>query len=102
MALVASGLTISSASTSALNATYAVTPQAQAAIAALMTGINAGRGFPDGLTELPYPDIDGTAHKFTITQFTAFAQAIEDFVYGCSVVANGFSSTLPASNATIP
>jgi len=101
-ALLAGGLAVTSTGTPALDATYATSPAAQAAIGAIMTGINAGKGFPDGLTSLPYPDASGAAHSFSVAQFTAFAQAIENFVYGCSIVINGFSTTLPAANATIP
>lgn len=101
-ALLADGLTITSAATPALNGTYSADTTSQAQISALMTGLNSGLGFPMGLAALPYADVTGAPHMFTPADFKNFAAAVENFVYATAVVIHGFSTVLPDASTTIP
>lgn len=100
-ALLAAGLTITSTGAPALNATYACDALSQADIVAIETSLNAGKGFPGGATTFNYPDVTGSMHAFTETDFSDFAAAVRDFVYACKSVAAGASATLPSAAATI-
>ncbi len=98
---LSAGLTITSASTPALNGTYACDPVSQADIVAIETSLNAGKGFPGGTTTFNYPDMAGAMHAFTQANFTNFAAAIRDYVYGLKSAIAGVSSSLPAATAAI-
>jgi len=100
-ALLASGLSVTSTGTPALNGTYAVDQLSQSDIIAIETSLNAGKGFPGGATSFGYPDMSGVAHGFNEANFTNFAAAVRDFVYACRAVISGVSPTLPASSVTI-
>jgi len=95
------GLTIASAGTPALNGTYAVDAVSQADIVAIETSLNAGKGFPGGVTTFNYPDVTGVMHAFTEANFTDFAAAVRDYVYALKSVIAGASTTLPAASTTI-
>jgi len=101
-AALAAGLTIISTGTPALNAAYAVDRLSQMDIIAIETSINAGKGFPNGAAQMDYPDAAGMLHAFTEANFTDFASAVRDFVYGCRSVIAGQSAQVPASSVTIP
>ncbi|MFM0059206.1 hypothetical protein PQR64_26600 [Paraburkholderia phytofirmans] len=95
------GLKIASTETPALNGTYAVDQLSQSDIIAIETSLNAGKGFPGGAATFSYLDVAGAAHAFSEANFTDFAAAVRDFVYGCRAVIARSSSVLPASTATI-
>lgn len=98
---LASGLTIASTGTPALNGTYSADQLSQSDIIAIETSLNAGKGFPGGATTFNYPDVTGTMHAFSESNFTDFAAAVRDFVYALKSVIAGASSTLPAAATTI-
>ncbi|CAN7312880.1 hypothetical protein LJR029_005482 [Caballeronia sp. LjRoot29] len=95
------GLTISSASTPALNGTYAIDAISQMDIIAVETSLNAGKGFPGGASTFNYADISGAFRPFTAANFTDFAAAVRDYVYALKAVIAGASTTLPAATSTI-
>lgn len=101
LAAMNSGLQLSSVSSPALNGTYACDAISQADIIAIETSLNAGKGFPGGATVFSYPDMGGALHAFNEANFTDFAAAVRDFVYGCRAVIAGSSNRLPPSMATI-
>ncbi|MFL9907360.1 hypothetical protein [Paraburkholderia sp. RL17-337-BIB-A] len=98
---MAAGISIVSTGTPALNGTYACDQLSQMDIIAIETSLNAGKGFPGGATTFNYPDVTGVMHSFTEADFTNFAAAVRDFVYGCKSVIAGASTTLPSSAVTI-
>lgn len=100
-AALAAGIEITSTGTPALNGTYACDPLSQADIVAIETSLNAGKGFPGGATTFNYPDASGALHVFSEDNFTDFAAAIRDFVYGCKAVMAGQMATLPSAAVTI-
>lgn len=99
---LASGLTITSTGTPALNGTYACDSLSQADIIAIETSLNAGKGFPGGATSFGYGDASGVPHTFSEADFTNFAVAVRDFVYGCKAFAAGSGASLPSASVTIP
>lgn len=100
-AALAAGLAIVSTGTPALNGTYTVDQLSQSDIIAIETSLNAGKGFPGGATTFNYPDAAGAFHGFSEANFTNFAAAVRDYVYGLKSVIAGASTTLPATSATI-
>ncbi|MGF6664837.1 hypothetical protein QF000_006505 [Paraburkholderia atlantica] len=98
---LATGLQIASTGTPALNGTYAVDQLSQSDIIAIETSLNAGKGFPGGSSTFGYPDATGAMHTFSEANFTDFAAAVRDFVYGCRAAIAGTSTSLPASVVTI-
>jgi len=70
-------------------------------IIAIETSLNAGKGFPGGVTPLNYPDVTGVMHSFAEANFTDFAAAVRDYVYALKSVIAGASTTLPSPSATI-
>jgi hypothetical protein len=81
MAAASQGIRIISASSSALNGTYPVTPQDQAAIQAQQVSILTQHTFLNGQTTLPFADISGAYHLFPSTvSFAAFATAYGAYV----------------------
>lgn len=95
------GIAIKSTSTPALNGTYAVDRLSQMDIIAIETSLNAGKGFPGGSSTFSYPDVGGVPHTFTEANFTNFAAAIRDYVYGLKSVMNGASTNLPTATMQI-
>lgn len=91
------GLTVSSTETPALNGTYAVDQLSQMDIVAIETSLNAGKGFPGGMSPFSYPDATGAMHSFSEADFTDFAAAVRDFVYGCRAVIGGTSTAVPSN-----
>ena len=100
-AAFAAGLTVTSTSTPAINGTYAIDQLSQMDIIAIETSLNAGKGFPGGATAFNYADTSGAMHSFTQANFTDFAAAVRDYVYGLRAVIAGASTTLPSATATI-
>lgn len=101
-ALLGAGLAITSTSTSALDATYAITSTSQQHIQAEVTAILLNNTFADGTTSLAWLDAAGTSHTFDVAQFKAFATAVAAFVSACLRCANGQSTTLPGTSVVIP
>jgi hypothetical protein len=101
-ALLAAGLTITSTSMPALNATYPTDPATQDHIQAEVNAILLQGTFADGSTSVVWPDVTGAAHTFpSVAEFKLFASAIAAFVAGNYKVLNGSSTMLPAATATI-
>lgn len=101
-AAINAGLTITSTGTPALNGTYACDDAHQARINRVQGFIEANGKFPNGLTELPWPDMSGAIHLFpTTAEFTAFASAIADYVMALDAVIMGVSTALPAISVKI-
>jgi hypothetical protein len=103
---LASGCAIVSTATPALSATYPIDPAAQAKLAAIVTGINAGRGLPHGAATVQWPDIAGAFHAFAAADLVNFAAAIEGYVYDLilteSALIGGHAATWPAQPVTMP
>ena len=105
--LLASGLTITSTSTSALNGTYRVAsgvPFGREDIANEAQFISTFSEFTNGTTTLDWPLIDGTTFVTfpSTTEFLAFAKAAAQFYAACSAVKLTNSGTLPSASVTIP
>ncbi|MBN3755902.1 hypothetical protein G3N95_23355 [Paraburkholderia sp. Tr-20389] len=100
--ILAGGLTVTSAGTPALNGTFPVDALSQSDIIAIETSLNAGKGFPGGATTFSYPDATGAMRAFSESNFTDFAAAVRDFVYGCRGVIAGASTVLPVASVAIP
>jgi hypothetical protein len=101
MAIQAAGMALTSNGTPALNGTYAADDTSWANILAIETSLLAGRGFPGGLNTINYPDKSGAFHNFTAENFTNFAVALRDFVFGIKLAMNGGSNTFPQHEVTI-
>ena len=91
------GLTIASTSSQASNGTYDVSAISQAhlqseLIALLISGNTA---FADGTSTVIWPDVTGTNHTFSTTEFAAFAKAAGAYVAALYKVLNGTLSILP-------
>ncbi len=102
-ALIAGGLTITSTGTPALNGTYSTDATAQQNIQAVQIYIQANGKFPGSSGTYPWLDKAGQPHVFpTISEFTAFATAVADFVADLQMIVYTGAGTLPAATATIP
>lgn len=100
-AALSAGVTVESASTPAINGTFSCDRLSQMDIIAIETSLNAGKGFPGGVSQFNYPDVDGAMHSFNVDSFSNFAAAIRDYVYALNSVVSGASTTLPESSITI-
>ena len=102
-ALIASGLTVTSTGSPAINGTYSLSPAAQSAYDSVMMYIQVHGTFPRGMTTTSWPDIHGDLKVFpNVTTFTAFATAAADFIDQVDDYANGVAgTTLPSSSITI-
>ena len=94
---------VTSTGTPALSGTYSIDANAILNLVAIVDGINAGKGFPNGSSSFPYYDTSGVAHTFTSTaEFVAFAYAIEGYVAALQLIGDGSTTTsLPATPLTI-
>ena len=102
-ALLAGGLTVTSASTPALNGTYACDASAISHITAEMLAVVANGTFADGATEVAWADMNGVPHAFpTIASWKPFALAVGQFVAAATKAAIGASTVLPPNTAAIP
>ncbi len=99
---VASGITITSTATPALNGTYACDANTTAEINAEVTSIILNGTFTDGTSTLAWPDVSNVSHSFTVAQFKTFATAVAAFVTGVNKYARGVASSLPSITVTIP
>ncbi len=97
------GISITSTSTSSLDGVYACDTTTQGKINRIVNYIGVNSKFPAALSEMPWPDIDGTVHMFPSTaSFLAFGSAVANYVVELEAVVMGLTSTLPTSGATIP
>lgn len=102
-ALIAGGITITSTGTPALNGVYSCNAQAQANLQAVQIYIQANGKFPGSAGTYPWLDMAGTPHIYpSITEFTALASRIADFVADCTLIILTGEGTLPPNTATIP
>lgn len=101
-ALLSAPVTVVCTSLGALDADYPNNDAVRSQIAATQTKINAGRSLPGGGSTFNWTDVDGNAHQWPAAQFTDFADLMADFVYGCTQVQQGHSTTLPSTTLTIP
>jgi hypothetical protein len=100
--LIASGLTIASTGTPALDGTYACDSATTDHIQAEMVAILVTAAFADGTASVAWPDVTGALHTFqSVAAFKAFAVAVAGFVAAGFKVMNGSSTTLPTATATI-
>jgi uncharacterized BrkB/YihY/UPF0761 family membrane protein len=97
-----SGLNITSASDTSLNATYAVDPTSTAHIQAEMIALLSIGVFADGTATIVWPDMAPVNHTFNITQFQSFALAVGVYVAALFKVINGTLDALPSNTASIP
>lgn len=89
---VAAGCPVVSTAKPELNGTYAIDAAQQQIITGIATGIAARNRIPGGGATFIYPDVTGTPHNFSASDFLNFASAVEDYVYNLS---NGLLVTQP-------
>lgn len=103
---IAAGITITSTSTPALNAIYALGNVSTGQIFQIATWANGFGTFPSGQAEQPYPDATGAMHTFTVPQFIEFAKAVAPLVSNLTTQAGIMKAdgtpVWPAQTATIP
>lgn len=104
-AKIAVGIAITSTSTPALNATYALDEVSAGQI--YQIGLYAAQmtTFPSGGTVQPYPDASGMPHNFSVPQFIAFLKAVAPLVSNLNsqaqIMAHGGTPVWPAQTAVI-
>ncbi|MDA8095597.1 MAG: hypothetical protein M0T84_17150 [Betaproteobacteria bacterium] len=100
--LLAGTVTVSSRSTPAINGSYSITPNDQAHINGVVTGILLNGRFPGGASAYDWPDASGAVHSFpSVMEFKAFATAVLGFISACYRAINGTSATLPSNTLDI-
>lgn len=100
--LLATGIAITSISTSALDAVYSLSAQSQLDISAVDLYILRNSTFPRGLSTTLWADMAGDMHTFPSTAvFVAFGNAVADYVDQIEDYINsgGTEGSLPVSNA---
>ena len=104
-AIQTAGVQITSTSTPALNGSYPIDEGSQTDMSALAAGIAAGKGLPSGSSTFAYPNAEGAEVVFTADQFTAFAAAIEAYLYifnqTLAARLGGSSTSMPSTALTI-
>ena len=100
---IAAGITVTSASTPAINGTYACDAAAVADIGAETLSVIVTQQFTNGATSIQWPLADGTLVTFPSPQvFQAWAVAVSRYVSACKQYASGAQgATLPASTVGI-
>lgn len=102
IAALSAGIAITSTSTPSLNGVYACDSSTQGKINGIVNYIGVNSKFPASLSEMPWPDIDGTVHMFPSTaSFLAFGSAVANYVVELEAVVMGLTSTLPSASVTI-
>lgn len=100
--LLASGLTVTSASASGLNSTYPVNSSVITEIEGIQQYIATNGTFPNGASTLDWNDINGVPKAISSTAiFTALATAIANFVTPCEEIMSSNSGVLPSATVTI-
>ena len=100
-AMLAAGIAIVSTATPALNATYPVTTAAWQQMTGILSSIAVGLGLPEDGNTVNWPDVTGTPHQFTETNFKNLARAVRDFTYTLSSIQGGAALPLPTLPVTI-
>lgn len=104
-AAVAEGISVTSESLPAINATYALDSVSTAQIFQIGTFANSFGVFPSGGTIQPYPDITGIPRMFTVPVFIAFLRATAGLVSNLQtqtgIMANGGTPTWPVQTASL-
>lgn len=103
---LATGLTVTSTGTPALNGTYAIDPSTQANITAEQVYIATKGTFTNGQATKAWPNKAGAFHTFPSTAaFTAFAVAVAQYVdaldAALATAQQGGTPTWPSANVTI-
>lgn len=102
---LAKGITITSTSLSAVNATYALDNTSTAQIFQIGTFTNSFGFFPNGFMEQAYPDVNGVPHLFTVPVFVAFLRAVAALVSNlqtqAAILTNGGTANWPPQTANI-
>jgi hypothetical protein len=98
---------IVSTSTPALNGTYGIQPSDIQNLNSEMIFVNATMAqgsakFTNGDTSLPWFDVSGTPHVFTVAQFIALAEALAEYQSGVEYAVLQGSTTYPSQPVTIP
>lgn len=81
-AALGAGIGITSASTPALDGTYAIDAEAWGEITGQMACISAGIGLPLDAGTVAWPDTAGDPHPFTAAKFLDFAKVVRDYLFG--------------------
>lgn len=89
-------ITLTSATTAALNGAYSANLDAQGRVTAVAAGIAAGLGLPHGAPTIPWQDTSGTDHAFTQAQFLEFGAALRDYAFALVRCTQGALTTLPS------
>lgn len=100
--IFASGVAVTSTGTSAINATYAITPAAFQKLALITSLIGNAKGLPGGAGTFVYPDITNTNHTFTPTLILNLATALQTYVYAWEVALTTKVGGGAASFPTVP
>lgn len=95
-------VTVSCASMPSLDGAYPLDATTQFQITSIASAINAGLGLPSGESTFNWPDAQGNPHAWDETHFVAFSKAVLTFLYACSQVMQGHSTTLPSTTLSIP
>lgn len=96
---LAAGLSITSASTPALNGTYPADDATAQNVTGILAAMGAGVTLP---AEMPWPAATGPAVPMSATQFKALAGAVLSFRMALAPLIAGAPGTLPSASATIP
>jgi len=88
-------------SNSALDGTYSIDSETRNEITGVAAAINAGLGLPSGSATFNWPDVNIVAHPWPADKFILYAQAVMNYVYVLSQVAQGHGTTLPSQTLTI-
>jgi len=89
-----------STSTPALSSTYGCDPASLQRVANTLSAIAADLSF--ATTTIPWPDVSGTAHTFSVTQFKSLAQALLLYEQALAPLIAGAPGSLPTVPLTIP
>ena len=104
-AIQTAGVQITSTSTPSLNGPYPIDEGSQSDMSAIAAGIAAGKGLPSGGSPFAYPNLEGAEVVFTAEQFTAFAAAIEAYLYAfnqaLAASIGGGTTAMPSTALTI-
>ena len=100
---IAKTMTITSTATPTLNGTYNIAGAMETAgLLAEVNAIALDDAFADGTQTVNWPDINRTAHSFTVAQFKTFATAVALYKAQWTQYAYGLITTAPSNAATIP
>lgn len=102
---LAAGISITSTGNQLLNGTYALDQTSQAQLFQIGSFAKTFGFFPSGAGTQDYPDITGTPHTFTPTQFVNLLLACAAFVSAAqttaAILTAGGAANWPSASATI-